>query len=247
MTAALVRTQRKWCANSQTITHLDVVIPGQDGEIGMFVSAQRSDGDMMILTTVARVRNGAITVPVMLVNGKRRKLPAREQLGTSIPAADEFELLAVDQSLEREQLLEWLKSLGNTDMPIEDEEKVRVGVESEEDQALVRKLLRAYSDVIRDKGVCPPVAALPIEHHLDTQGHKPLMLKRRRHAQAEYEVINANVEKMKAAGVIEECNGAWGFPVVLVRKKDGEVWFCVDYRALNGITKKDAFPLPRID
>ncbi|OWZ05360.1 LOW QUALITY PROTEIN: hypothetical protein PHMEG_00022563, partial [Phytophthora megakarya] len=52
---------------------------------------------------------------------------------------------------------------------------------------------------------------------------------------------------MLAAGVIEEANGAWWFPVVLVRNKDGEVRFCVDYRALNAVTKKDVYPLPRID
>ncbi|KAE9008716.1 hypothetical protein PR002_g15822 [Phytophthora rubi] len=52
---------------------------------------------------------------------------------------------------------------------------------------------------------------------------------------------------MLGAGVTEEGNGAWGFPVVLVRKKDGEIRFCVDYRALNKLTKKDVYPLPRID
>lgn len=74
-----------------------------------------------------------------------------------------------------------------------------------------------------------------------------MMLRRRRHAQTEYQIIDDNVAKMKAAGVIEESNGAWGFPVVLVKKKNGEVRYCVDYRALNQITKKDAYPLPRID
>ncbi|GMF29800.1 unnamed protein product [Phytophthora fragariaefolia] len=73
------------------------------------------------------------------------------------------------------------------------------------------------------------------------------MLKRHRHSQTEDAVIESNVTKMVQAGVIEEGNGAWGFPVLLVRNKDGEVRFCIHYRALNKVTKKDVYPLPRID
>ncbi len=54
------------------------------------------------------------------------------------------------------------------------------------------------------------------------------------------------IGEILADGVIEESCRSWGSPIVLVRKKNGSLRFCVVYRRLN-VTRKDVFPLPRID
>ena len=58
--------------------------------------------------------------------------------------------------------------------------------------------------------------------------------------------IAMQFKKMQDQGVIQPSCSPWASPVVLVRKKDGTMRFCIDYRQLNQATKPDVFPLPRI-
>ena len=84
------------------------------------------------------------------------------------------------------------------------------------------------------------------EHHIDTGDHPPIKQPPRRIPQAQRAVVEEEVKKMLEQGIVEPSCSPWASPIVLVTKKDGSVRFCVDYRRLNSVTKKDAYPLPRI-
>lgn len=58
--------------------------------------------------------------------------------------------------------------------------------------------------------------------------------------------IDAELDNMLDAGVVEPSESEWSSPALLVPKKDGSQRFCVDFRKLNKVTKRDAYPLPYI-
>ena len=60
-------------------------------------------------------------------------------------------------------------------------------------------------------------------------------------------IIESEITKMLDAGVIVPSESEWSSQVVLVKKKDDSIRFCVNFKPLNKKTVKDKFPLPRID
>ncbi|XP_014677616.1 PREDICTED: uncharacterized protein K02A2.6-like [Priapulus caudatus] len=86
-----------------------------------------------------------------------------------------------------------------------------------------------------------------VKHRIDTGAYYPTKQAPRRCPLARQEILNVEVDKMLASGTVRPSSSPWASPVVLVTKKDGSTRFCIDYRKLNDVTRKDAYPLPRID
>ncbi|CAF1301583.1 unnamed protein product [Adineta ricciae] len=87
-----------------------------------------------------------------------------------------------------------------------------------------------------------------IKHHIEVQpGSKPCNSPPYRYAPARRQAIDEELKTMLNEGVITPSKSSWASPVVLAPKKDGSMRFCIDYRKLNNLTIRDAYPLPRID
>ncbi len=86
-----------------------------------------------------------------------------------------------------------------------------------------------------------------IQHSIHTDSPTPIRQRSYRHSPAAKKEIDSQIDQMLAADIIEPSSSMWTSPVVLVRKRNGQVRFCVDYRKLNSVTKPISFPLPRLD
>ena len=86
-----------------------------------------------------------------------------------------------------------------------------------------------------------------VKMQIDVGDSKPIKMKPYRTPIKSGEVVDKAIEEMLDADIIKRSRSPWSFPVVIVDKKDGSKRFCVDFRKLNQITKKNSFPLPLID
>ena len=83
-----------------------------------------------------------------------------------------------------------------------------------------------------------------IQHRVDTGDSQPIRQQTRRMPTFQKDEARKLVKAMLNKDVIQPSESPWASPVVLVRKKDGSTRFCVDYRRVNAVTRKDAYPLP---
>ena len=109
----------------------------------------------------------------------------------------------------------------------------------------VYDLLCEYSDLF-SQGVHDLGRTDLIKHRIDTGDAPHMRQQPHRLPLARREEAMKAIEEMQQQGVIEPSASPWLSPVVLVKKKDGTIRFCVDYRRLNEVTRKDSYLLPAL-
>ena len=111
----------------------------------------------------------------------------------------------------------------------------------------VQQLLKEFSSVFSDA-----LPGLPtdsgFEHVIQLQPDaKPINRAPYKMSPAELDELRKQLDELLALGLIRPSSSPFGSPVLFVRKRDGSMRMCIDYRALNALTIKNSSPLPRID
>ena len=131
-----------------------------------------------------------------------------------------------------EKLLQLLEQ-EEMDLPGDDKEKLYTLLAEQHEAFVLEEKERGETDLI--------------QFQIDTDNAPPKKQLLRRTPFAVRQEVARQLKDMQETGVIQPSNSPWTSPIVLVRKKDGSLRFCIDYRHLNSVTKVDTYPLPRID
>ena len=107
----------------------------------------------------------------------------------------------------------------------------------------LKKLLQQHQDILTKAPGCTNLT----QHRIATGDASPIRLPPYRLPHAYRATVQQELEEMMTQGVIEQTTSEWAAPIVVVRKKDGAIRLCVDYRHLNAVSTIDAYPMPQID
>ena len=136
---------------------------------------------------------------------------------------------------------------GTTELCPELEKLVQeTDLEKKEDKDKLNNLVNRYIKAFALEGE-PLGRTDKVLHTINTGEAQPFKMAYRRLPLGKKKIVEEHIESMLENKVIVPSTSPWSSPVQLVTKKDGTIRFCIDYRKLNGVTKKNAYPLPRID
>ena len=110
----------------------------------------------------------------------------------------------------------------------------------------VASLWHRYADIFEPPAGLPPDRGIEHVIPLLPDSH-PVPQRMCGLAPAELTEVKAQVTDLLERGLMEPSTSAYGSPILFVKKKTGELRMVVDYRALNKLTVKNRFPLPRVD
>lgn len=205
----------------------------------LYLVEPEEDGPSGVMTAKTLIKvneSGLVPVRVMNVTPNKISLKENEAIGSCAPV---IEIVSIEEEGPCPKA------------PLEEGPKIVKQLLSgcqlnSGDRRVAEKLLDDFVDVFALREDDHGRTGL-VKHRIDTGEASPIRQPPRRLPLAKRTEVENMIKSMEEQGIIEESSSPWASPVVLVKKKDGDTRFCVDYRRLNDVTRKDSYPLPRID
>ena len=145
-------------------------------------------------------------------------------------------LAAEEEATDEEEFPDWRAC------PKKGEPKLGEQLSNEQKNDL-QSIMSEFADVLQET----PGRTDLTQHSISTEGARPIRLPPYRVPHAHREAVKKELKEMDESGVIEPSHSEWSSPIVIVKKKDGNIRLCVDYRRLNSVTPVDPYPMPRTD
>lgn len=210
----------------------------------------RLPGGLALLPTLVPSDKRVFPVQVVNFSPEDAWLPPKVRLGIltqghcieSSSCEVKFQRLSADHEEVTVNQKSVTAAEGDIQCPLD---KVQIGGspdQQEELGALLMKYLDVFTICDEDLGYTDRV-----KHEIPVTDDIPVSQTYRRIPPNQFEEVRKHIAGLLKKGVIRESSSSYASPVVLVRKSDGSLRLCVDYRKLNSKTRRDAFPLPRID
>lgn len=218
----------------RTMQFIQVSVPGNVTTNEVLIEQQTSNVSKHLLTprTLTSVTRGCAVIQVMNTSSQQITLYKGTKVGNCTPV---HSLMFVDIDSP-------VTHLNNAPPPGVDLSSC--GLSSIQTQQL-QQLLHNYADLFVTAGGQLGCTGT-VRHTIQTSG-LPIRQPMRRLPVALKTTVDSQVETMLQQKIIQPSCSPWSSPVVMVKKKNGEWRFCVDFRKLNLVTHQDAYPLPRID
>ncbi|CAF3099719.1 unnamed protein product [Rotaria sp. Silwood2] len=118
-------------------------------------------------------------------------------------------------------------------------------ITNRQQQQQLYAILRKYDKIFYTSS--PTIAKTTIPHAIRTADHPPVNSRPYRGSEEQQRALQQILKIMSASNQVRPSTSPWSSPLLLVKKKDGDYRFVVDYRKLNSVTIKDSFPIPTIE
>jgi hypothetical protein len=110
------------------------------------------------------------------------------------------------------------------------------------DAKVMSEILLDYHDIFSRNRM--DIGCSNVKHTIDTGDSPPIAWNPRRMPQAVEDKVDDLVVKLLEQQIIRPSESAWNSPIVVVKKKNGDIRMCIDYRKLNSVTSRPVFPMP---